>query len=86
MMDLKELYQEIVLDHGKNPRNKKKCKGFNKEAEGYNHLMNEFNYTQEELSSIVSKSRSHVANLLRLTSLPKEIKKYSPKLISPFSR
>ena len=37
-MDLKELYQEIVLDHGKNPRNKKKCKNFNKEAEGYNPL------------------------------------------------
>ena len=39
------------------------------EAEGYNRLMNEFNYTQEELASIVSKSRSHVANLLRLISL-----------------
>ena len=37
-MDLKELYQEIVLDHGKNPRNKKKCKDFNKDAEGYNPL------------------------------------------------
>ena len=45
------------------------------EAEGYNRLMNEFNYTQEELASIVSKSRSHVANLLRLTSLAKEVKK-----------
>ncbi len=37
-MDLKELYQEIVLDHGKNPRNKKRCKGFNKQAEGHNPL------------------------------------------------
>ena len=37
-MNLKELYQEIVLDHGKNPRNKKKCKDFNKEAEGHNPL------------------------------------------------
>jgi len=37
-MDLKELYQEIVLDHGKNPRNKKKCKDFNKKAEGHNPL------------------------------------------------
>ena len=46
------------------------------EAEAYNRLMNEFNYTQEELSSIVSKSRSHVANLLRLVTLPKEIKKF----------
>ena len=37
-MDLKELYQEIVLDHGKNPRNKKTCKDFNKDAEGHNPL------------------------------------------------
>ena len=46
------------------------------EAEAYNRLMNEFNYTQEELASIVSKSRSHVANLLRLISLPTQVKKY----------
>ena len=46
------------------------------EAEGYNRLMNEFNYTQDELASVVSKSRSHVANLLRLISLPKEVKKF----------
>ena len=37
-MDLKELYQEIVLDHVKNPRNKKKCKDFNKDAEEHNPL------------------------------------------------
>ena len=37
-MDLKELYQEIVLDHGKNPRNKKKSKDFKKDAEGHNPL------------------------------------------------
>jgi len=49
---------------------------FIEEAEGYNRLMNEFNYTQEELATIVSKSRSHVANLLRLISLPKEVKKF----------
>jgi len=49
---------------------------FIEEAEGYNRLMNEFNYTQEELATIVSKSRSHVANLLRLVSLPKEVKKF----------
>ena len=37
-MDIKELYQEIVLDHGKNPRNKNKLKNFNKEAKGHNPL------------------------------------------------
>ena len=37
-MDLKELYQEIVLDHGKNPRNKNICKDFNKDAKGHNPI------------------------------------------------
>ena len=37
-MDLKELYQEIILDHGKNPRNLGKFENFNKDAEGYNPL------------------------------------------------
>jgi len=37
-MELKELYQEIILDHGKNPKNKGKCLGFNHEAEAYNPL------------------------------------------------
>ena len=37
-MDIKELYKEIVLDHGKNPRNKNKCEGFNKQAKGHNPL------------------------------------------------
>ena len=37
-MDTKELYQEIILDHGKNPRNLKKCENFNKDAKGYNPL------------------------------------------------
>ena len=33
-MDLKELYQEIILDHGKNPRNLGKFENFNNDAEG----------------------------------------------------
>ena len=37
-MDIKELYQDIILEHGKSPRNKGKCKGFNHEAKGYNPL------------------------------------------------
>ena len=37
-MDIKELYQEIVLDHGKNPRNKNKCAGFSNDAKGHNPL------------------------------------------------
>ena len=37
-MNLKELYQEIILDHGKNPRNLRKTENFNKDAKGYNPL------------------------------------------------
>jgi len=46
------------------------------EAEGYKRLMNEFSYTQEQLSEVVSKSRSHIANLLRILQLPEKVKKY----------
>ena len=37
-MKLKELYQEIILDHGKNPRNLGKFENFNKDAKGHNPL------------------------------------------------
>ena len=44
------------------------------EAEGYNRLMQEFGYTQADLADSVGKSRSHVANILRLNNLPDSIK------------
>ena len=37
-MDLKELYQDIILDHGKSPRNFGKCKGYSHKGKGYNPL------------------------------------------------
>ena len=37
-MNLKELYQEIILEHGKNPRNIKKTDNYNKDAKGDNPL------------------------------------------------
>ena len=37
-MDLKDLYQEIILDHGKNPRNLGKIDNYNKDAKGNNPL------------------------------------------------
>ena len=46
------------------------------EAEGYKRLINEFSYTQEQLSEVVSKSRSHIANLLRILQLPEKVKEY----------
>lgn len=46
------------------------------EGEAYRRLLVEFHYTQEELSQVIGKSRSYVANMMRLLSLPDEIKKF----------
>ena len=43
------------------------------EAEGYQRLIDEFNYDQEKVSKFIGKSRSHVTNCLRLLTLPKEV-------------
>ena len=45
------------------------------EAVGYQQLMDEFSHTQENLAKVVGKSRSHVANLLRLNGLSDALKK-----------
>ena len=44
------------------------------EAEGYKTLQEHFSYTQEQLAERLGKSRSHIANMLRLLTLPKEVK------------
>jgi ParB family transcriptional regulator, chromosome partitioning protein len=44
------------------------------EAEGYRRLMDEFQHTQEDLARSVGKSRSHVANMMRLLALPDSVK------------
>ena len=43
------------------------------EAKGYKKLIDEFNYDQEKVSKFIGKSRAHVANSLRLLSLPNEV-------------
>ena len=43
------------------------------EAKGYKRLSDEFNYDHENISKLMSKSRSHVSNTLRLLTLPKDI-------------
>jgi len=43
------------------------------EAQAYKRLVDEYGHTQEELSRLVHKSRSHVANLLRLLDLPAKV-------------
>ena len=45
------------------------------EAMGYDQLMQDFSYTQNDLAKIIGKSRSHVANTLRLLKLPESIQK-----------
>lgn len=49
------------------------------EAEAYNRLIKVHGYTQEKISSIVHKSRSHISNLIRVLSLPDQIKTYLEK-------
>ena len=44
------------------------------EAEGYHRLIDEFGHTQEELARTLGKSRSHIANLIRLLGLPASVR------------
>lgn len=44
------------------------------EANGYQQLLDEYSYTQADLGNVIGKSRSHVANTLRLLSLPEAIR------------
>jgi ParB family transcriptional regulator, chromosome partitioning protein len=46
------------------------------EAQGYHALANEFKRSQEDIARIVGKSRSHIANMMRLTKLPAEVQAY----------
>jgi ParB family transcriptional regulator, chromosome partitioning protein len=46
------------------------------EAQGYHALANDFKRSQEDIARIVGKSRSHIANTMRLTKLPAEVQAY----------
>tara|TARA_A100001015_G_scaffold120732_1_gene133849 strand:+ start:1234 stop:1674 length:441 start_codon:yes stop_codon:yes gene_type:complete len=50
-MELKELYQEIILDHGKSPRNFGKCKNFTSDAKGHNPLCGDKVHIYAELDN-----------------------------------
>jgi ParB family chromosome partitioning protein len=45
------------------------------EGEGFHRLIEEFDYTQEQLAQVIGKSRSHIANTMRLLQLPESVKK-----------
>ena len=65
--DLKSLEFAIVENvqrHDLNPL---------EEAQGYKRLIDDFSYDQEKVSKFIGKSRSHIANCLRLLSLPAEV-------------
>ena len=67
--DLKSLEFAIVENvqrHDLNPL---------EEAQGYKRLIDEFSYDQEKVSKFIGKSRSYIANALRLLSLPNEVVK-----------
>jgi len=46
------------------------------EASGYKRLIDIYNYTQEDLASVIGKSRSYIANILRLTNLPLTVQEH----------
>lgn len=46
------------------------------EAASYRQLMDKFGHTQDQMATALGKSRSHIANLLRLLSLPEEVQQY----------
>jgi|TARA_B100000287_G_scaffold295935_1_gene279146 ParB family chromosome partitioning protein len=43
------------------------------EAQGYQRLIDEFNYDQEKVAKFIGKNRTHITNCLRILSLPKEV-------------
>ena len=53
------------------------------EARGYQRLIEEFSYDQEKVAQFIGKSRSHIANFLRLLNLPEVIKLIETKKLSP---
>ncbi len=65
--DLKSLEFAIVENVQRNDLNPLE------EAQGYKRLINEFSYDQEKVSKFIGKSRSHIANSLRLLTLPDDV-------------
>ena len=76
--DLKSLEFAIVENVQRNDLNAIE------EAQGYQRLIKDFSYDQEKVAKFIGKSRSHIANFLRLLTLPPEvIKLVESKKLSP---
>ena len=72
---IKEMTDQEALEIGLVENLQRQDLSVLEEADGYKRLIDEFAHTQEELSKTVGKSRSHVANMMRLLSLPESVKK-----------
>ena len=72
---IKEMTDQEALEIGLVENLQRQDLSVLEEADGYQRLIEEFSHTQEELSKTVGKSRSHVANMMRLLSLPEAVKK-----------
>ena len=70
-MNLKELYQEIILDHGKNPRNLRKTKNFTKDAKNF----------LDKSKNIMKDTNSRKASGPRRVSITPDVKKSDEELI-----
>lgn len=72
---VKELTDQEALEIGLVENLQRQDLSVLEEADGYQRLIEEFSHTQEALSKTVGKSRSHVANMMRLLGLPEAVKK-----------
>lgn len=72
---IKEMTNQEALEIGLVENLQRQDLSVLEEADGYQRLIEEFSHTQEELSKTVGKSRSHIANIIRLLSLPDSVKK-----------
>jgi len=76
--DLKSLEFAIIENVQRNDLNALE------EARGYQRLIEEFSYDQEKVAEFIGKSRSHIANFLRLLALPEAVLKLiEKKIITP---
>lgn len=71
---IRDLTKENVLQIGLVENLQREDLNAIEEAETYKTLIDEFNYTQEQLSVIIGKSRPHIANMMRLLSLPIDVR------------
>lgn len=71
---IKEMSDETALELALIENIQRKDLNPLEEAAGYQRLMDDFGYTQDMLANTVHKSRSHIANLLRLLALPEDVR------------